>query len=383
MEMKNKTTIAIVIASLLLTTSGILTSGVQASGGDVFLKVEPDEVVYDGIAYGKVFTVNLNVGNVTNLFGYAFNVTWDHTLLECTVAVATPPASWNSHYIVAVNQIASGQCLLAVVALNGNGATPFTGNATLALLTFKVIYDPLATSQCPLHLGDGTLLSDDGGNKIDATLRDGLYIHRGTGAVVKMLEPNYCFGAEGMEFTAEIWVFNISGLDRFVIWLFYNATLLDATLPEPGTIFPLNFTAAMAPGRLLFRSERFLTGNHTIDMCNPAFDGSGCLGKVNFTTRLQPTNATCVLTLGKSHYNIELRARNPYSVENSNYKYVMLQGDVNGDVNVNLKDIFIVAKAYGSRLGDPKWDDRADQNGDGKIDLMDFMISAIKFGNHV
>jgi PKD repeat protein len=46
--------------------------------------------------------------------------------------------------------------------------------------------------------------------------------------------------------------------------------------------------------------------------------------------------------------------------------------DVNGDGKIDLKDVFRVGKAYGSRPGDPKWDSPCDFNHDGIIDLKDY-----------
>jgi len=57
-----------------------------------------------------------------------------------------------------------------------------------------------------------------------------------------------------------------------------------------------------------------------------------------------------------------------------------LIGDLNGDGKVDMKDVAIVAKAFGSTPGDPHWDPVADLNGDGKIDMKDVAIVAKHFG---
>jgi len=54
--------------------------------------------------------------------------------------------------------------------------------------------------------------------------------------------------------------------------------------------------------------------------------------------------------------------------------------DVNGDGKVDIMDIAIVAKAFGSDPTLPNWDPRADLNGDGKVDIMDIAMVAIHFG---
>jgi parallel beta-helix repeat protein len=55
-------------------------------------------------------------------------------------------------------------------------------------------------------------------------------------------------------------------------------------------------------------------------------------------------------------------------------------GDVNMDGKVDGRDIAIVARAFGSILGDPRWNALADVNDDGKIDGKDIVTVAKLFG---
>jgi hypothetical protein len=61
---------------------------------------------------------------------------------------------------------------------------------------------------------------------------------------------------------------------------------------------------------------------------------------------------------------------------------VRLMGDVNGDGRVDLKDIALVARAFGSTPTSPNWNPAADLNGDGKIDMKDITLVARNFGRH-
>jgi len=60
--------------------------------------------------------------------------------------------------------------------------------------------------------------------------------------------------------------------------------------------------------------------------------------------------------------------------------YVGIPGDVNADGKVNVKDIFAVAKAFGSELGQPRYDPNLDINNDGKINVKDIFTTARNFG---
>lgn len=60
-----------------------------------------------------------------------------------------------------------------------------------------------------------------------------------------------------------------------------------------------------------------------------------------------------------------------------------LSVDVNGDGIVNTLDLWIVAKAYGSKLGDAKWNPNVDFDGNGIINIFDLMTVALQYGKHV
>jgi hypothetical protein len=57
-----------------------------------------------------------------------------------------------------------------------------------------------------------------------------------------------------------------------------------------------------------------------------------------------------------------------------------LQADLNGDGRINILDIVIVAKAYGSKPGDPKWNATADLDKNGVIDILDICRVAKDYG---
>jgi hypothetical protein len=53
--------------------------------------------------------------------------------------------------------------------------------------------------------------------------------------------------------------------------------------------------------------------------------------------------------------------------------------DINGDGEVNIADVYLLAKAFGSKAGYPKWDERADLNNDQKVNINDVFILAKSF----
>src|SRR5271157_993584 len=61
---------------------------------------------------------------------------------------------------------------------------------------------------------------------------------------------------------------------------------------------------------------------------------------------------------------------------------VTIPGDINGDFKVNLQDLVLLANAYGSVPGVPKWTPNADLNGNGAVDLADLVIMANHYNQH-
>ena len=61
---------------------------------------------------------------------------------------------------------------------------------------------------------------------------------------------------------------------------------------------------------------------------------------------------------------------------------ITIPGDVNGDFNVSLVDLVILANAYGSKPGDAKWNCNADIDNNGVVGLTDLVIMAIHYGQH-
>lgn len=70
----------------------------------------------------------------------------------------------------------------------------------------------------------------------------------------------------------------------------------------------------------------------------------------------------------------------PYFATNTLKFPVRLLGDLNGDLKVDIKDLVMIAKAYGTTPGMPKWNPRADMNSDLRVDIKDLAIVAKEYG---
>ncbi|MGQ9555036.1 MAG: cohesin domain-containing protein [Anaerolineae bacterium] len=58
----------------------------------------------------------------------------------------------------------------------------------------------------------------------------------------------------------------------------------------------------------------------------------------------------------------------------------LLGGDANDDGVINITDLAIIGRAFGSVPGSGHWDERADINGDSAVNICDFVLAASNFG---
>jgi len=61
---------------------------------------------------------------------------------------------------------------------------------------------------------------------------------------------------------------------------------------------------------------------------------------------------------------------------------VTISGDINGDFKVDIKDLVLSIKAFGSYPTHPRWNPSADFNNDNKIDIRDLVLLLKNFGEH-
>ena len=59
---------------------------------------------------------------------------------------------------------------------------------------------------------------------------------------------------------------------------------------------------------------------------------------------------------------------------------IRIFGDINGDDKVDITDVGLVAKAFGSNSARPRWNSTCDLNGDGRVDIQDVARVARNFG---
>ena len=93
------------------------------------------------------------------------------------------------------------------------------------------------------------------------------------------------------------------------------------------------------------------------------------------------------LYLGEGNYTVTLTVTDINGANDTYTQTIEVRSgpayDINGDGKVNIKDVAIVSKAYGSYPGDPNWNPDADVNNDGKVDIKDEAIVSSHYGEQV
>jgi PKD repeat protein len=111
------------------------------------------------------------------------------------------------------------------------------------------------------------------------------------------------------------------------------------------------------------------------------------LGDGNITTVGVPTiNHVYIL---EGNYSVTLTVTDSGGLQDTKAQTVRvttapgLIGDVNGDGKVDIKDLVLLIKAFGSFPGEPNWNPNADVNTDGKVDIKDLVLLIKHFGEHI
>jgi hypothetical protein len=351
------------------------------------LYVSPTMVEYWTVSYGTIFTTYVKILNVFELYAFEFKLYWNTSLLDLVGINIISPSVWGTNYFVGVNDTREdlGRYWLVVAALNP--APSFNGSTTLARLTFKITYDPIYPNNVTssLDLAD-TELSDQEANPILHSAYDGKYQCLSTKPRLEAKPSTYTATTLGKKFTVNITIADIVNLYSFEFQLTYNTTVLDAT---EITIGPFLKSPYQITKKIIDDSTGSIWLSVKSQPPAPSSNGSGILATITFMVPLESgiwhveyTPLECdlqpILTILKTDKGITV----PHDTTNLSfhYKYMPISGDLNSDGIVNIFDLRIVAKAYGSEPGEPNWDSRADLNRDSKINIYDLVLVSKNYG---
>ncbi len=177
---------------------------------------------------GTYFNVTVTLQNVTALFGFDFNVTWDNSLLtynNCYYA-STLDAVWSAgNWLVIKNDNGAGW--FKFVALSTKDSFNTTGSQSMFIIEFR-IEDPHtgSSSQTSIHFATHKL-SDSKSNPIIHSTQDGTYRIAGKKPTIQMTPTSKICRKYDETFTINVNVSDADSVEDFKFEIHYNTTLLD------------------------------------------------------------------------------------------------------------------------------------------------------------
>jgi len=182
-------------------------------------------------------------------------------------------------------------------------------------------------------------------------------------------------------FTVQAKVENVTDLYSWQLELFYSNSIITAINATEGHFLnasgPTVFLTAIyndynaTYGRLVLAAS-FLGENAGVN-------GGGILTTIVFKAVAVGNSALYARNPGTMLLDSQGKQIIPVGVKNGSISVKWLT-DLNGDRKVDIRDIVIVALAYGSYPGHPRWNPVADLNKDSIVDIRDLAMVAKDFG---
>lgn len=339
------------------------------------LHVEPSVVEFWTPAYGSSFDVEVKISNVTLLYGFQFNLTWDGGLIG--LESVTYYAPWTQYYQVKETQAAS-YYLLALSATSP--ALPFNGTYTLAALTFNVIYDPIYPNNvaCDLKLENVTM-GDPDGQSIPYLVHSGNYSCYSAKPEVLLSPQEYAAHKVPTEFDMTINVANVVNLHECEFELTYNRTLLN--------VIDVGIDPFFAGGYLTEWEVNNTIGSVFVNLkdITPYANGSGSIATIRFKViysfvwNIKKSSINCTLKFNYTKLLTSGDVPIAHDAVDGTYFYKPVEGDLNRDGAVELTDLVIAGQAFGLMPIPPNYQ-FADLNSDGLIDILDIIVVARNYG---
>jgi len=428
--------LATVLPLLILDFPGI--SMVEASPLAI-IYIDPAEV--SNLTIGEMFTINVSVADVTNLAGWAINLYYNPKVVNASSYEEGPflkdvrstmgiwEFDWDDNYNATHGHIELACFMFGV----GAGAS---GTGVLVHLTFKVKgfgYSPLVLDETELE--DATPHDPQ---SIPHTTEDGVVDMRIRNIAVTEVTPSKTTVAKNDSVLIYVTVQNAGNFtENFDLTAYCNTTAIEtqAVTLADGASTTKTFTwdtSGFAIGNYTIKAIADQVPDETETGDNTKVDGvvSVVLPKINITDLVTLKNVVCqgytvrinVTTLNEGddpqtfslttyysgseietktitqdhgtqittftwnttgitkYMNYTISAETAESSLTDGTITVVYPGDVNMDKKVDMKDIAKVAKAFGSKTGDPLYDPDCDIDDNGKIDMKDVAIAAKNFG---
>jgi hypothetical protein len=213
------------------------------------LYVDPASILDPTLVPPKTFDVNVSVANVTNLYGYEFNMSFNPNVLTCLYVIVNDVLGGTSYTVDTLASNINGFAWVEVAYYPP--ATPISTSAPVALTTIHFRVKSPGTTI--LHLHD-TSLTDQNSNPIPHDVSDGLVQTVIHDVAVTSVTPASSWAYQGWLLNINVVAKNLGNAsETFNVTTYYNTsvvgTILVVNLPPGGQttlVFTWNTTGVAA-----------------------------------------------------------------------------------------------------------------------------------------
>jgi hypothetical protein len=396
--MKEKIVSLAILSLLLLSIIGVFTARALPANS---MWIEPTNLTFTTASpVGTEFnvTVWLNVSSPTN--SWQLYLVYDNSTLNATACVYSGPGNLKSVWsgVSPVDTVSPGfgghnqtRAYVVFSEVLKTGAVK-TGFGSVAIVTFKIMKAPaegeVLTSELRLDMiGVFTSLALDADfGSIPLLFGNAFYSYSAPftppppakifvnppSVIDRALTPCH-------NFTVSVEISEATNVSLFSFRLSFNSTLLNATEVTLGSFFPGSATHTIE----INNTVGYVTVFASLPPEELTKNGAGTLATMKFHVKdlgFSLLHLSDVQIKDKKSRILPLKP-----LEDGYFSNTALRGDVNGDGKVDVQDIAVAEKAFGSSAGppaNPRWNPAADMNQDGRIDVFDIAVICKNFGQH-
>jgi hypothetical protein len=179
-------------------------------------------------------------------------------------------------------------------------------------------------------------------------------------------------------FTADVAIADVTDLGSFQFTLVFSPTVMHVDGVALGDFLGSTGRNTSPVGPQIDNETGTLTFGGFSFGEPPGPNGSGLLATITFSPQAEGESA-----LHLQSVQVTNTVPEEIAVGQQDGQVTVLQtipGDLDGDCDVDVMDIMIVASHWNSSEGDPDYDARYDMDGDGDIDIVDIMRVVIHWG---
>jgi len=301
-------------------------------------------------SFGESYTINVSVTNVTNLYTWQLRLSFNPSILNCTEVSVPPDNIFGGLIFIPSPPIIDNVIgdISALCAYATNETHGINGSGILCQIDF-ISKTPAITSLHLVKKGTEcwgcTYLQDPNNNFIPFEPIDG---------TVTVESPDFSENRFDVTQNGE----------TYPVTVFSNSTVTD-----------LNFNQTLKVMSFMVEGPTDTKGASSVVFSKALLNGT-------LAVKVDSTAVYYTISENATHNFLHFT----YQHSTKNVKILLtLKGDINGDRKIDMRDIYTVAKAYGSYPGHPRWNPLADLTGpdgisDGKVDMRDIYAVAKEFG---